>query len=526
MRVVRDSFTVVFWTLPGATLTADVRYGYGARLSCEGLLLVSEGNFLFYQPILRMSRSNHRLSVLLVLSCGLLAGAAEKPRVALVPFATGEGASDAAAARFSALVLAELKGRADALELAAAPTGRGGADKQGKRGPSAEALAALEGGRKAFEDLRFEDASASLKKAIEGLLADPSTADFEAVADADVKLAASSFRMGEEKDAKLALAELCRLSPAYALPPGFPPVFQRELEKAKKRVEKAARGALSIDGPPGSTAFVDGRDLGMVPIADEVLPIGLHYVKVEGPKGERFGQTVDLKASARARAVFSERGAGKPSEAPVEPPRIAASLDEAALQRVAAWARAVGADYALVGYVYKTSESQLTAGTALFSVRKNAFTALQTVSFDADVITANTEAFRLADDVVKRLTAFAPAFLPINLAAKLRPTAVVKSEPRLRLEDAEPAPRQKKPVALVPPEARVESTRTLQNPSVVEVDPKEQPGEPPPEVKPNPVPVWVWVVTGVVVAAGVGVGGYFGYTAITKPVTGTVTATW
>jgi hypothetical protein len=40
------------------------------------------------------------------------------------------------------------------------------------------------------------------------------------------------------------------------------------------------------------------------------------------------------------------------------------------------------------------------------------------------------------------------------------------------------------------------------------------------------VPVWVWVVTGVVVAAGVGVGGYFGYTAITRPVSGTVTATW
>jgi hypothetical protein len=36
----------------------------------------------------------------------------------------------------------------------------------------------------------------------------------------------------------------------------------------------------------------------------------------------------------------------------------------------------------------------------------------------------------------------------------------------------------------------------------------------------------VWVVTGVAVAAGAGVGGYFGITALTKPVTGTVTATW
>ena len=35
-----------------------------------------------------------------------------------------------------------------------------------------------------------------------------------------------------------------------------------------------------------------------------------------------------------------------------------------------------------------------------------------------------------------------------------------------------------------------------------------------------------WVVTGVAVAAGAGVGGYFGITALTKPVTGTVTATW
>lgn len=456
----------------------------------------------------------------------------------MVPFTPGEGASETATAKFHALVVDELRARGDLVEVVPAPSQKAAPpaptpEKPAqvvKRGPSAETLAALESGKKAFDELRFEDAVTNLRKGIEGMLGDPATADYESVTDAYVKLAASAFRMGEEKEAKTALLDFARFAPTYELSAGFPPVFQREFEKAKKRLEKQPKGGISIDGPSGSTAFINGRDLGMVPISDEVVPSGTHYVKVEGPKGEKWGQAVNVTGgSVKVKASFGsavERApvvAQKPS---IPETNIAASLDTGAPARLTSYLKAVNAEWALVGYVYKTSDSQLTAGTALFSLRRSQFSALTPVSFDTDVLTANTEAFKIGEELATRLMSFGTAAsLPFNLAArpaKAGTTTVARKDaPTSNTEDLDLAAPVSKKVALTP--------RAEPQPEVKQVVLDETPvdlAEKAPEAAKSGVPAWVWVVTGVAVAAGAGVGGYFGITALTKPVTGTVTATW
>jgi hypothetical protein len=470
-----------------------------------------------------------RLIPLLCVACafGASSALAQKSRVVVLPFASGEGASETASSKFHALLIEELKSRNDVIELVAPPSTKPAPppEKPGvvKRGPSPEAVAALDAGKKAFDDLRFEDAVASLKKGIEGMLSDPATADYEGVTDAYVKLAASAFRMGEEKEAKSALVEFARFAPNYELSAGFPPIFQREFDKAKKRLEKQPKGTISIDGPSGSTAFLDGRDLGMVPVNEEIVPGGTHYVKVEGTKGEKFGQTVNVTGPVKVKASFggaSERAPVAATKPVIVDPAISASLDSGTQSRLAAYLKAANADWALVGYVYKTSDSQLTAGTALYSARKNQFTALTPVSFDTDVLTANTEAFKLSEEVVKRLTSFGTvASVPVNLATRPRnATVLAKNDTPTNSDDLEAVGPKSKKTVLVP------------KAKVVEEQPPPDMGEKPPEeIKPDVqsgVPTWVWVVTGVAVAAGAGVGGYFGITALTKPVTGTVTATW
>jgi hypothetical protein len=49
---------------------------------------------------------------------------------------------------------------------------------------------------------------------------------------------------------------------------------------------------------------------------------------------------------------------------------------------------------------------------------------------------------------------------------------------------------------------------------------------PPPRLASEGLPPWVWVVVGVGVAAGIGVGTYAVIATASRPVTGTVTATW
>ncbi|MFT3708413.1 MAG: PEGA domain-containing protein [Archangium sp.] len=470
----------------------------------------------------------------------LSAHAQIKAKVVVVPFAAGDGASVTASGKFNALFVEELKTRNDVLEVmpnpatkAAPPPSAPAANANGSKGPNADAVAAMESGKKAFDDLRFEDAVTNLRKGIDGMLQDPATADYEGVTDAYVKLAAAAFRMGEEKDAKNALLDLARFSPSYVMPPGFPPVFQREFEKAKKRLDKQPKGSISIEGPAGATAYVDGRDLGMVPVLEENVPGGQHYIKVEGGKTDRFGQIVQVtNGVVKVKASFGggPEGSGGPRSvikqgAGVADPAIAATVDVEMQNRVMAYAKAANAEYALIGYVYKTSDSQLTAGTALFSVRKSQFATLTPVSFDTDVLTANTESFKLADEVSKKLMSFGTAAsLPINLAVKQARAGTgsgnTKTDKPTNTDDIELTGPKSGKVVLLPNPKNDGKTGDV----VIDDKPPGDDGKPP-EVK-GGVPVWVWVVAGVAVAGGAAVGGYFGISAATKPVTGTVTATW
>ena len=255
-------------------------------------------------------------------------------------------------------------------------------------------------------------------------------------------------------------------------------------------------------------------------------------MKVEGTRGERFGQVVEVKGLTKVKATFGGAApAEKATAASIPDPRVSTPLDEAGRDRLAAYVKAVGADFALVGVVWKSGDTQLTASTALYSAKKSGFSALAPVTFDSDVLTAPTEAYKLGDEVQAKLGAFgSPASLPLSLVAKGRGPVVAKVEP-VKPEAKKPsgdeievaAPKTRTAILTPKPE-----TRVLDAPSeVVDGEMREGPGrEEPPQVKKGGVPVWVIVVTSVVAVAGAGVGGYFGYTALTKPVTGTVTASW
>jgi PEGA domain len=450
-----------------------------------------------------MSRSI-RLMLVVSLAASVSAWAGDNPRLMVVPVGASEGVPEAAGSKLYVLLLDELKSRSD-FEVVAPPG-------HAKRGPPAEALAALEAGRKSFEDLRFEEATLSYKKGVERLLADPSTLDLDVLSEAYAKLAAAAFRLGEEGEAKHALLDLVRLAPRYQLPPGYPPIFQREFEKAKKRLEKLAKGQLSVDGPSGATVVIDGRDRGMVPVLEDNLAVGTHLVRVEGSKGERFGQTVEIKGGvAKVKATFApasaaERAAQRGSP---EAPTIGSSLDETSRQRVHAFAKAANADFALAVHIFRSGDTQLTAGAALYSVKKAAFVALAPIDFDTDVMTANTEVFKLAEEVSQQLGNLgALASLPLSLG---RSKVTKTDKPLVSDEPDAITPGPSKKVSLVP--------KAHEGPVLVD-------SGPPPRLASEGLPPWVWVVVGVGVAAGIGVGTYAVIATASRPVTGTVTATW
>lgn len=486
--------------------------------------------------------------------------APDSPKVLLVPFLSGEGATSKQAQRFSTLLLEDLKTRDDSLVAVQAALGNSSSSKQpvaaNKGGAPASAQKALElitDGQTQLNDLKFDEAVVTLQKGIDLMLANPAYALYDRVLEAYVAMAVAHFRMGEEKKAQNALFAVARLQPSYTLPEGrYPPVFVRELEKMKKRAEKAVKGTVIIEGPMGATAFLDGRDLGMVPVTEENIPIGLHYVKVEGQKGERFGQQLNLKGtSAKVTAVF--KGGPAPVAAAPEPsgnPMPTGLLDANAVYRLVQACKATNSKYAIIGFVFRKNDQQLSANAALFSLDKQAFSVVPTVTFDGELLTANVEAFKLAETLVARMRSFEPTPLPHNLASRgVAVAAAPKTDntgeyiPEVTTRKPVVAPKEEERTAEVTPppsdepkrETSEGGVRALRTRSVVEgetpssvddidlgpIEKRHVPGD---DDK-GGVAWWVWAAAGVLVAGAAG-GTYYGVTQATKPVTGTVTARW
>ncbi|MGA9524568.1 MAG: hypothetical protein WBV82_24135, partial [Myxococcaceae bacterium] len=241
--------------------------------------------------------------------------AAPPTGLVILPFVRGSGAPDRANTRFAELLSGELQGRSQEVRLLAAPNA-GVAEQAPARGSSRgaprDAIAALSQGQALLSDLKFEAASKALRSGIEKLTSAPESIEYPKLIEAWTSLAVAQFRMNDEAGAAASLLNVVRLNPKYRLPEGrYPPVFVREFEKARRRAEKLPKVTVSIEAPPGSTAFLNGEDLGMVPVVEDGLIPGTHYVRVEGTRGELFGQAVEVKSGVgKVNASFTGTATG------------------------------------------------------------------------------------------------------------------------------------------------------------------------------------------------------------------------
>jgi hypothetical protein len=263
--------------------------------------------------------------------------------------------------------------------------------------------------------------------------------------------------------------------------------------------------------------------------------VGPHYVRVEGPRGEqRFGVLVDLKGGvSKVKAVFGGTSAVSASGPISSEPRITAVLDADTAARVAQYVRTANADFALVGIVFRSSEHQVTAASALYSARRQGFVPLPAFAVDHELLTANVEAFKMADEVAKKVAAFgAPAGLPLTLTAEKAVKATVVAAKPVDVDVNVPTgPRiALKPVTKPDPVEGDDAgnVRALARTSTLEGDATKFGANDAPDAGSQVstgMPVWVWVVVGVGVAAAAG-GTVYGVSEASRPVTGTVTATW
>jgi len=72
----------------------------------------------------------------------------------------------------------------------------------------------------------------------------------------------------------------------------------------------AAQGYITVNSEPPGTVFIDGRDVGSVPVIEEPVPVGRHTIRVERPGYKTKTETLDVPANnpVRRRYVLDPEG--------------------------------------------------------------------------------------------------------------------------------------------------------------------------------------------------------------------------
>jgi hypothetical protein len=88
-------------------------------------------------------------------------------------------------------------------------------------------------------------------------------------------------------------------APRRATPPPAPPP-----------AAATARGYITVNSEPPGTVFIDGRDVGSVPVIEEPVAVGRHTIRVERPGYKTKTETIDVPADnpVRRRYVLDPEG--------------------------------------------------------------------------------------------------------------------------------------------------------------------------------------------------------------------------
>jgi hypothetical protein len=388
------------------------------------------------------------------------ARAGDTPAVLVLPFASVRAtATRQNGERIAEMVRTELKAN-DSVTLVTSPDEP--APKASKKAPPppprssfavtkneralAEARNSLAEAKDLSKHLKFKPALDAYQAAIQNFEANAAYADFGELSDAYLSLAVDQFRAGKEREVEHTLASVIRLDPDHSLDENYPPVFQRIFQATKKRLLAQPKGGVRAEStPPGATAIVDGREIGPTPVLIKDLVPGTHFIKLISGGIPVFATKIDVPSADVAHVSAQVRGGGtnepEPEAAPLPTGPVGSivaalsnnTIDEAMLKQAADAAARASADFVVLGGVLK-KENTLTATGHLFDVKHRHLCQVMRVSFDAELLGAQLEIYKLANDIAGKVSGCDAETIPAKVFrdAPTAETAAVVAEVPIR----------------------------------------------------------------------------------------------
>jgi tetratricopeptide (TPR) repeat protein len=282
-----------------------------------------------------------------------------------------------------------------------APTGDPGA------GAKAEELIAK--GKEAVEQDEAPAAIKDLKNAVR-LLEENGDAvpDLRLLAEAYLQLGIAHFRDGNEDEGDEMLSKAVHLDPERQITDkDYPPLFVGVYQRARFNVLRRPRAIVEVKATKGAQVLFDGRNMGKAPLhLKEALP-GNHWIRVERPGEPIQVKKIAVKANRTISVEFEGAAEGGEDAGPPVGVLGAIAANDITADHVAqlksAGSRA-GADFVMIGGIYKTDTAYMIR-TAYVQVKDGTVGRLADVAFDLDMLSAEIEVYKLAEDAKKQASA-------------------------------------------------------------------------------------------------------------------------
>ncbi len=433
-----------------------------------------------------------------------------------------------------------------------------------------------------IKKLKFKPAADELEKAIALFEGQHAYVDFGELTSAYLSLAVAYFRLSQDSDGERMLSQVIRLEPDRKLDAErFPPVFLRIFDNLGGKLRGAPRGSIQVTGASGATVFLDGRELGKSPLQINDVIKGRHFLAVVPASGDVWADRIEVRPNDTAKVSPDLGGGGGPGG------ELAAllsrnALDEVAVSKALSLADSAKADFVVLGGVHKEGDT-IVVSSHLLNTSNRKLCLLQRVVFDQEMLGAGIEVYKVGADVANRVDIFGDEErIPTKVARDALPrpgsssSAIASVSAGSSSESGGRRPAGgggRAPVssnsgssrsssssssssssyggssdgetrAPASGSERVVSRRGGDAPRVVETAPRSevrnviaQPGdlngEPTgpneselPALKKGSSNTALWIALGIVAVGAVGAGGFFGYSYMTRPVTGTATINW
>lgn len=363
--------------------------------------------------------------------------AQKKPKILVLPYqAIGDGTSNDILDQTTNLVGSELEssgvpvleGSDSIQKLGGSPsTDKGKKDDGPAYNPDAndKALEMLSNGRTLLEDQEIDDTIRVLKKAIRYMDENgESISDLSMLSEAHILLATAYFQDGEEDEADDNLSKAVHYAPQRKLSSrNYPPIFIRSYERAQFNVFRRPRSRLEVKAGKNAQIFLDGRPMGKAPILlKDVLP-GNHWIRAQSPGEDPIVKRLLVRSRKTIAVNLGGADAGESASAPAETSGLvgAVRINEITRSHIAQ-VQSVGkkrrVDFVLIGGINK-SRTAYNVHSVLVNVKTGDVGRLTSVAFDLDLLTAQIEVYKLADDIREQSQGEDPLAKKIT-AAKFR----------------------------------------------------------------------------------------------------------